>query len=101
MFENRRCLIPANGFYEWQAAPDGKSPVWIHRADDQPFAFAGLYAHDTATVVMTDANSQMSPAHHRMPVILSPDECDVDGQPQGADGPSLEGIEKASKYVQS
>ena len=73
-FESRRRLIPANGSYERQAAPGGKTPVWIHREDDQPFAFAGLYAHDSAAIITADANCLMRPTHHRMPVILTPDE---------------------------
>ena len=74
-FESRRCLIPANGFYEWRSAPEGNAPVWLHREDERPFAFAGLYGYDAATIVKTNANSQMRPIHHRMPVILSLDEC--------------------------
>ena len=73
-FESRRRLIPANGFYEWRSAPEGKSSVWVHREDERPFAFAGLYEHDTAAILTTDANSLMRPIHGRMPVILSPDE---------------------------
>lgn len=73
-FEDRRCLIPANGFYEWQPTPDGKAPVWLHREDEFPLAFAGLYGDGAATIITTDANSFMRPIHHRMPTILSPDE---------------------------
>ena len=73
-FENRRCLIPANGFYEWRSGPEGKSPVWVHREDERPFAFAGLYGHDSAAIKTADANSLMHPIHGRMPVILSADE---------------------------
>ena len=73
-FESRRCLIPANGFYEWRSAPEGKSPVWVHREDERPFAFAGLYGHDSAAIITVDANSLMRPINGRMPAILSPDE---------------------------
>ena len=48
--------------------------MWLHREDERPFAFAGLYEHDAATIVTTDANSLMRPIHGRIPVILSPDE---------------------------
>ncbi len=72
-FESRRCLIPANGFYEWRSASDGKSPVWVHHEDERPFAFAGLYGHDSAAIITAGANSLMRPVHSRMPVILSPD----------------------------
>ena len=45
----------------------------VHREDERPFAFAGLYGHDSAAILTTDANSLMRPIHGRMPVILSPD----------------------------
>ncbi len=48
--------------------------MWIHRADDQPFAFDGLYGHDSAAILTTDANSLMRSIHARMPVILSANE---------------------------
>ena len=73
-FESRRCLFPANGFYEWRSAPEGKSPVWAHRDYERPFAFSGLYGHDLAAIISADANSLMRPIHGRMAVLLSPDE---------------------------
>ena len=72
-FENRRRLIPTNGFYEWRSAPEGKSSVWVYREDERPFAFAGLYGHASATIIATGANSLIRPIHDRMPVTLSPD----------------------------
>ena len=42
-YAKRRCLIPVNGFYEWQSGGGGKSPIWIHRTDERPFALAGIY----------------------------------------------------------
>jgi len=42
-FKRRRCLVPADGFYEWQKAGKGKQPFFIHRKDEEPFAFAGLW----------------------------------------------------------
>jgi putative SOS response-associated peptidase YedK len=76
--ERRRCLIPADGFYEWQAPPSGKGrkqPFFIHFKDDRPFAFAGLWEHsqsfgDTCTIITTEPNDLMRPIHNRMPVIL-------------------------------
>lgn len=81
----RRCLIPADGFYEWQRRDDGtKHPHLIHRADEAPFAFAGLWSvwQDpddpdaaplrTCTILTTPANSLMRPLHDRMPAILEP-----------------------------
>ncbi|AFL74949.1 SOS response-associated peptidase [Thiocystis violascens] len=81
-FRQRRCLIPADGFYEWQATGSGKQPYFIARRDRQPFAFAGLWETwtdpgtgkrlDSATIIVTDANDVVSPIHDRMPVILTP-----------------------------
>lgn len=77
-FLHRRCLIPADGFYEWKAA-DGKQPYYIHRNDNKPLVFAGLWEHwdgpqgeciDSCTIIVTDANAQLAALHPRMPVIL-------------------------------
>jgi putative SOS response-associated peptidase YedK len=83
-FRRRRCLIPADGFYEWQViSPKQKQPHYITLRSGQPFAFAGLWESwqppdgsriDSCTVLTTTANSLMQPLHDRMPVILSPDE---------------------------
>jgi putative SOS response-associated peptidase YedK len=82
-FERRRCLIVADGFYEWQPQPGRrKQPWWITRADGSPFAFAGLWAiwHGpgdlvlrTCTIVTTEASSSLRELHDRMPVMLPPD----------------------------
>ncbi len=80
-FERFRCLIPADGFYEWQPVPGErrKQPIRITRSDGQLFAFAGLWSvwHRgepeelrTCTIITTAANSQIAPIHDRMPVIL-------------------------------
>lgn len=79
-FKHRRCLIPADGFYEWERR-NGKQAFHIHREDRQPFAFAGLWEqwqHETetlysCTIITTAANALMQPIHERMPVIISPD----------------------------
>jgi putative SOS response-associated peptidase YedK len=79
----RRCLIVADGFYEWQRLGKGKQPYFIHMRDDRPFAFAGLWeswegadhsALETCTILTTDANDLLRPIHDRMPVIISPDD---------------------------
>ena len=79
----RRCLIPATGFYEWKKEPGGKTPYHIRRKDAQLFAFAGLYdfwkAPDgeeikTFAIVTTAANDLLTQVHNRMPVILSPEQ---------------------------
>lgn len=80
-FVQRRCLIPADAFYEWQAGKDGKQPYAIHRKDRRPFAMAGLFEHwqgedgsviDSCTIIVTEANALLRPIHERMPVILDP-----------------------------
>jgi putative SOS response-associated peptidase YedK len=75
----RRCLVPADAFYEWKAMPDGKQPYAIARRDGLPLAFAGLWESwrspdgdrlRTYTILTTAANETMSALHERMPVIL-------------------------------
>ena len=76
----RRCIIPASGFYEWTRDGDIRLPWYIHRADGAPLAFAGVWqdwerdgeAYRSCAVVTCGANDQMSAIHHRMPVILEP-----------------------------
>jgi len=78
-FQRRRCLVVADGFYEWSPM-NGKQPYWIGLQDHAPLAFAGLWEHwddkgtgehiESCTIIVTDANQQMSAIHHRMPVIL-------------------------------
>jgi putative SOS response-associated peptidase YedK len=69
-----RCLIVADGFFEWQAGADGrKQPHWITRADRAPFAFAGLASPwGTCAIVTTAATERLAPLHARMPVMLEP-----------------------------
>ena len=79
----RRCLVPADAFYEWRAEPGGKQPYAIARTDGTPMAFAGLWegwrAPDgeilrTFTILTTNANAAMAALHDRMPVIIEPDD---------------------------
>ncbi len=77
-YKNRRCLIPADGFYEWQTVSKMKIPFYIHLKSKEPFAFAGLWETwersegylQTCTIVTTAANNILRPLHERMPVIL-------------------------------
>ena len=78
-FRRRRCVVPADGFYEWQNTPSGKQPWFIRRADGQPLAMAGLWEHRerdgeppllTFTIVTTGANEALQHVHQRMPVLL-------------------------------
>jgi putative SOS response-associated peptidase YedK len=83
-FAQRRCVVPADGFFEWKAGPGGRQPLWIHRTDGRLLLLAGLYdeapseaspAPRTCFAVMTTAaNSMVAAFHDRMPVLLSPEE---------------------------
>lgn len=78
-FKHRRCLIPATGYYEWQTWPDHKQAYHVHRQDNRPFAFAGLWEHwqrDDATIysctlITTSACPALHDIHERMPVLLA------------------------------
>lgn len=74
-YHRRRCLIPANGFYEWKRQGGLKQPYYVRPADGELFAFAGLWdtwrGMDTCTIVTTEANATMRPIHERMPVIVA------------------------------
>ncbi|MCP4308242.1 MAG: SOS response-associated peptidase [bacterium] len=79
-FVKRRCLIPADGFYEWQRLPKGKLPHYIYRADQQPLALAGLWSSwkdpetgdrlRTCTILTGEPNDLVADIHDRMPVVL-------------------------------
>jgi putative SOS response-associated peptidase YedK len=82
-FQKRRCLVVADGFYEWQKLNGKKQPYYIGLKGGSPFAFAGLWEHwqdpedkpvETCTIITTDANDLVKPIHDRMPVILQPKE---------------------------
>ncbi len=80
-FARRRCLVPADGFYEWQKlGGKAKQPMFVRRPGDRPFAFAGVWERwqpeegvepvDTFAIITTRPNALMGPIHDRMPVIL-------------------------------
>jgi len=80
-FARRRCLVPADAFYEWRTAGTTKQPYAIARADGSPLVFAGLWegwrGQDSTiirsfTIVTTSANDTLRPLHERMPVVLEP-----------------------------
>ena len=84
-FERRRCLVLADGFYEWKKEGEGKTPYRIRLADERPFGFAGLWERWdkgdgepilSCTILTTAANATLAPIHDRMPVILPPDSRD-------------------------
>jgi putative SOS response-associated peptidase YedK len=85
-FRRRRCLVVADGFYEWQKQDGGKQPFFIALRDRRPFAFAGLWEHwqggdgseiESCTLLTTEPNELMRPLHNRMPVILQPQDYDL------------------------
>jgi putative SOS response-associated peptidase YedK len=85
-FRRRRCLVPADGFYEWQRQEQGKQPFYIRLGDEKPFAFAGLWEHwegpdettiDSCTLLTTEPNDLIRLLHNRMPVILAPSDYDL------------------------
>ena len=93
-FEKRRCIVPADGFYEWEGAGATRRPVWFHREDGGLLYFAGLYEswqpqpeqwQRTFTIVTTEPNALMMPIHDRMPVILPKDAVDEWLDPQEQD----------------
>jgi putative SOS response-associated peptidase YedK len=81
-FKNHRCIIVADGFYEWKKTDEGKVPVYITMRDGRPFGFAGLYSDwrppegaiiRTCTIITTEPNDLLEPIHNRMPVIIKPE----------------------------
>jgi putative SOS response-associated peptidase YedK len=110
-FEARRCLVPADGFYEWTDAGGERRPHRVAFADDRPFAMAGIWARweppetqtglddfgggtadagtdvrESFAVVTTEPNDVVEPLHHRMAVVLAPEEEEtwLDGDPEAA-----------------
>ena len=96
-FQRRRCIVPADGYYEWASVGGRKQPYYVRPKGDELFGFAGLYDRwsgagggqpiDSCTIVTTDANPLTRPVHARMPVILpveayahwlDPDNSDLD-----------------------
>lgn len=83
-FKRRRCLIPADGYYEWRATESGKQPYFFSSRDGRPFAFAGLWEQWTdretgeqlqsCTIIVTEANQRLRSIHDRMPVVLGVDD---------------------------
>ncbi|MCY3020216.1 MAG: SOS response-associated peptidase, partial [Planctomycetota bacterium] len=85
-FRERRCLVPADGFYEWQHAGRRRQPFLIRMRDGRPFGLAGLWEFwrgpdagvlETFTILTTSANALVLPLHDRMPVIVAPEHHDL------------------------
>lgn len=81
-FARKRCLIPADGFYEWESPKNGRTPHWVYRADGHPMVFAGIWAsrlepesgdwRRTCSIITRDAQGVVTSIHDRMPVSLTP-----------------------------
>jgi putative SOS response-associated peptidase YedK len=82
-FARKRCLIPADGFYEWEPPERGRAPHWVYRADGHPMVFAGIWAsrldpdsgdwHRTCSILTREAEGTIASIHDRMPVALVPE----------------------------
>lgn len=109
-FQRRRCVVPADGWFEWTGPKEQRRPHWIHRPDREPFLFAGLYerwtprgadgdAQDepaqpitTFTIITTAANEQLAAIHARMPVVLPNERLDAWLDPQLTDPAQLRSL---------
>lgn len=97
-FRYRRCLIPADGYFEWVNTDEGKQPFHIHQPSNAPFAFAGLWerwespdgsAIESCTIITTEANQDVRKIHHRMPAILFPQDFERWLSPEDQKGTAL------------
>ena len=84
-FARRRCLIPADGFYEWEPAQRGRTPHWVYRGDGHPMSFAGIWStrktadgwERTCSIITASAAGVVATIHDRMPVVLVPEVWDA------------------------
>jgi len=101
-FARRRCLVPADGFYEWERLPEGKLPHYFFHQDGSPLAFAGLWAGwtdkgtgerlRTCAIVTGEPNELLAPIHDRMPVILGHEAWEAWLDPANHDTGALAGL---------
>jgi putative SOS response-associated peptidase YedK len=100
-FARRRCLIPVDGFYEWQTVGGRKLPLHFCQRSREPFTLAGLWEHwtspdgrvvQTCTVLTTQANEVVAPVHDRMPVVLAPADHALWLDPSVTGGDMLQGL---------
>jgi len=98
-YRYRRCLVPASGFYEWQKQNGHKQPYYVHHAEGDALAFAGLWEHwqgadgseiESCTILTTQPNDLVRPIHNRMPVILEPANYSVWLQSDGSNQDELQ-----------
>lgn len=85
-FERRRCLVPADGFYEWRKAPSHKTPFWIHPSNGGVLSFAGIWERwsrpgaeprHSYAILTKPASDEVAPIHDRMPVVIPPSDRDA------------------------
>lgn len=97
-YQRRRCLVPADGFFEWQKDGKTRQPLLVRRKDQAPFAFAGLWERwpqpgggvlRSCTIITCPANELIASVHDRMPVILPPEDHERWLDPSRADGREL------------
>lgn len=101
-FVHRRCVLPADGFYEWKKVGRAKQPYFVHRVDGLPMFFAGLWEQwtdkeagqlvESCTILTSDANAKLTELHHRMPVVFDDQAAEVwlgDGREVGELKPLL------------
>lgn len=105
-FRRQRCIVPADGFYEWRSVPGTriKQPTYIRRVDGEQLAFAGLWERwrdpedpdgrpiETCTIITTEANAIVAPIHDRMPVILERGAWDMWLDPEWQDTSRLQAV---------
>lgn len=101
-FRGRRCLIPVSGFYEWDRRGKNRQPWYIRRADGAPLALAGLWEQwqeeggplriESAAILTTAASGRVAELHHRMPVILEPEDFEGWLDPGGTSEQTLRGL---------
>lgn len=100
-YKQRRCLIPADGFYEWSGPKGNKQPYFFTLPDKHPFAFAGIWetwgekdtsaeAYRSCAIITTAASAAVRKIHHRMPAILLPEAYDDWLDPQNVDTDQLD-----------
>ena len=101
-FRKRRCIVPADGFYEWRREGSTRQPFFIHRIDGAPLALAGLWSgwrdpltdapRRTFTILTTTPNEPIARLHDRMPVVLAPEAWDLWLDPELTDVGELHGL---------
>jgi putative SOS response-associated peptidase YedK len=108
-FRYRRCLIPAEGFYEWKPSAGGKQPYFIQGTEGQPFAMAGLWDHwqdaagnelESCSIIVTDADPALASIHDRMPLILAPEQYHAWLDPANQDSTAIQKLLQPSAAVQ-